>query len=136
VADNSVPAPAAGMPAPETAPGTGPAEEVTALAKPGEGVKLSGTVSYAGSKKGTIHIDLMKNTKGEMGQRMGSVELKAPGPFEIEVTPNAGELNMFAYLDVDGDGFSPSDPGGGPKSLVKVGSSAVTGVAITIVDRK
>ena len=80
-------------------------------------------------------MDFMHADGDQQPTVVGQLELKGTGPFEIEAAKNFGEIGMFAYIDVGGDGLSPTDPGGGLNKTVKIGSAPVSGITLTIVDR-
>lgn len=131
-----------GLPGGQPVPGDPSAAPPPAGAAPGlaveagKGVKISGTLAYAGSKTGIYHIDILQSGgEGKQPLVVGSLSPKAAGPFEIEVPQNFGEVGVYAYLDVDGDGLSPVDPAGGHDGMLKVGTTAIPGTDLKIVDR-
>lgn len=110
---------------------TAPGFKVTA----GEGVKLSGVISYAGSKTGTIRIDfLQQSAQANFPDLVHSIELAAPGPWEVEAPKDGGEFWVVAFLDANGNGPDPGEPAARVKDLVKVGSTPITGLDLTLSD--
>lgn len=103
--------------------------------KPGEGVKLSGTISYSGSKTGPIHIDFL--SPGENGSFPGllaSMTIEKAGPWETEAPKGLGKVGVVGYVDVAGDGPNDGDPAARITGLVEVGSDAITGLDLALSD--
>ncbi len=102
---------------------------------PGEGVKLTGSVAYAGTQTGTIKLDFLRNTNGgAMPDLVHSITLTAPGVWEVEAPKDAGEFWVVAFLDGNDNGPSMGEPAGRVKDAVKVGTAPVTGLDITLSD--
>lgn len=100
----------------------------------GAGVKVSGTVAYAGGRTGTLVIDFIEQpTDQPYPKLLHSLAVAAPGPFEVEVPKNAGRLVLVAYLDEDGNG-PESEEARAPSTEVQVAEAAVSGVALTVSD--
>ncbi len=77
----------------------------------GEGVQLSGTVSYAGSKVGKYHIDFLQPPEsGHFPKLVHSLLVDEPGAWSIEAPKKLGKVGVIGYLDVAGDGPSDGDP--------------------------
>ncbi|GDX79599.1 hypothetical protein LBMAG42_14100 [Deltaproteobacteria bacterium] len=103
--------------------------------KPGEGVKLSGTISYSGSKTGPIHIDFL--SPGENGSFPGllaSMTIEKAGPWETEAPKGLGKVGVVGYVDVAGDGPNDGDPAARISGLVEVGSDAIAGLDLALSD--
>ncbi|MFN7143912.1 MAG: hypothetical protein ACK4YP_09065 [Myxococcota bacterium] len=101
----------------------------------GEGVKLSGTVSYAGTKTGPVTVDFLRQAQGgTFPELVHSVTLPAPGPFEVEAPKDAGDIAIVAFIDSNGNGPDPGEPAGRVKDMVKVGAEPVTGLEIALSD--
>ncbi len=101
----------------------------------GEGVLLSGTVTYSGSQKGDLRVDLLKeNYQGTPMPRMvTTVSVGSNGAFEVELPKDYGEVNLVAYLDFDGNGISPGEPIAA-KNGVSVKKSAISGLNLKLGD--
>lgn len=103
--------------------------------KPGEGVKLSGTLAYTGSKTGTIRVDFLKPpVNGALPELLDSIELGSVGEWSVEAPKNAGDLAVVAYIDGASDGPSAGDPAGRITGVVTVKEAPVTGLDITLSD--
>ena len=97
----------------------------------GEGVTLTGTLSYGGEQEGKLLLQIL--TIREDGPFLEhSQDLEETGPFSLEVPKMLGEARMVVFLDSAGDGASASDPAG--MRTITVGLSALQGVDIEIVD--
>lgn len=146
-----VPPPAGpGTPPPEgSVPGTPPPATVDPSAPPvtavhpdrefqvtGTGVKVSGSVSYAGSQKGTIRVDFLRaQERPGFPEIVGSLSLKAPGPFSVDVPQSLGKVQIVSYVDADGNGPSPGEAfGHPPKDVYDIETTAITGIDITLRD--
>lgn len=131
-------APPEGGPPPadgEGAPPGGEGTESLLDVQPGEGVAVSGTVSYDGSLKGDVRVDMIKeNYQGSpMPRVMTSVLVGDDGAWEIEVPKGFGKVNVVAYLDSDGNGLSPGEPIAA-KNGVNVKNAAVSGISLKLSD--
>ncbi len=84
--------------------------------KPGTGVKIAGTFEYAGSKKGVYRVDITakKDGKPYLAQVL---LLNAPEPWSTELPKGLGTVDIAAYIDVDGKGRGPTDPGADAKGV-------------------
>lgn len=123
-----------GMPG-EGVPGgarpTPPGFQVTA----GEGVKLSGTVSYTGVKTGKFRIDFLQQTEGNGFPRLvHSTTLDAAGPWEVEAPKGSGDLKIVSFLDANDNGPDPTEPAGRVKQVVMVADAAIPGLDIVLTD--
>lgn len=102
---------------------------------PGEGAKLSGTVTYAGTKTGAIHIDFLKpGENGAFPVLLDSLSLEKVGPWEVEAPKGLGKIGIVGYVDVAGDGPNDGDPAARITGLVEVGSDAITGLDLALSD--
>jgi len=101
----------------------------------GEGIKLSGTVSYTGSKTGVVRIDfLQQSTQSNFPDLVHSLELAAPGPWEVEAPKDGGDFWVVAFLDADANGPSPGEPAARVKDMVKLASTPITGLDLALSD--
>ncbi len=100
----------------------------------GKGVKVSGSVTYTGSQKGTIRVDFLRaQDKAGFPEIVGSLTLKAPGPFSVDVPQNLGKVQIVAYVDADGNGPSDGEAAGHPpKDNYDIETDPVSGVDITL----
>lgn len=134
------PADGAGAPDPNNnappAPPAVPVHPGTPIEATGSGVSVSGTTSYAGSQKGTIRVDFLRQgAQGTGPELVGSLTLKEFGPFSVEVPPSLGKVVIVAYIDANGDGPSEGEARGhAPLDRYEIGTSSITGVDITLSD--
>ncbi len=108
------------------------------------GVKISGTVVYSDYKAGLIQIDV--SDKGMFGGNNRATRPKIitlyrmdkPGPFEMEVAANTGEIWISAYNDADRNGRpTRGEPRGTAKgNPYKVGTEDITGVEIVLAPER
>lgn len=98
---------------------------------PSKGVTFAGTVSYSGSQTGSIEIEILDNASG-YPTLMGRQTLKDFGEFSIDVTSEANELMLMAYLDITGNRISDDDPRG----YLKITNATETaeGLEVVILD--
>jgi hypothetical protein len=108
-----------------------------------KGVKLKGTVTYADFKGGLIQIDVSDrgSRNGQRGAQPKIIQLfrmEKPGPFELEVPENQGEVWLSAYNDADKNGRpSREEPRGAASgNPFKIGTQEVTGVEIKLEKEK
>ena len=122
-----------GAPPPGPGGGGGPMPE---MVKPGEGVVISGTVTYAGTKTGKVRIDALKPSEGGNGfpVLLGTNTVDTVGSFTVEVPKSAGTVQLVVFLDLQGDGPSSTDPAGRTKDALTVATDPVSGVTIDISD--
>lgn len=95
---------------------------------PGEGVKLSGTMEYAGTVTGSTRIDLLSKE----GRLVHVMTLDAVGPWEVEVPKDYGEIKVSAFIDTDGNGPSTYEPAG--EATATIGQEPVAGVVVKLTD--
>jgi hypothetical protein len=102
---------------------------------PGQGVKLSGTIKYAGTKTGTVRVDILRQEgDGKFPQLVHSINLTAPGPWEVEAPKDAGDFMIVAFLDANDNGPEPTEPAARLKESVKIGSTPITGLDLELSD--
>ncbi|MBI5049584.1 MAG: M6 family metalloprotease domain-containing protein [Nitrospirae bacterium] len=108
--------------------------QVTTPATP----SISGTISYSGTKTGTIYV-LAYTNRGFLGTPAYSTSLSTPGAYSIN-NVSSGTYYILSYRDSNGDGkrqpFETYGLYGSPGSptAVVVSGSSVTGVNITLYD--
>ncbi|MCB9776949.1 MAG: hypothetical protein H6742_00120 [Alphaproteobacteria bacterium] len=98
----------------------------------GDKVTVSGTIVYTGKAEGPLRIDILY--AGEKTGPAYTMGLGEPGAFSVEAPKGTGPVNIVAFVDVAGDGPSPTDPAGRTATPVTIGSSEVKGITIKISD--
>lgn len=129
--DNPAGPPANGEGVPEPEAGARPTNARFEINE-GEGVILSGTISYPGAKTGTMRMDFLTLAESSHPQLAHAASLPGLGPYSIEIPKDYGELHIVAFIDVDGDGPTPSDPAATTK--IVVGSEPLSGVDLALSD--
>lgn len=94
----------------------------------GQGVKVSGSIDYAGKTTGSVRVDILSAD----GKILHIMTLEKLGAWELEVPKDLGEIKINAFIDTDGNGPSTYEPTGEVK--VAVAQAAVTNANITLVD--
>ncbi len=118
-------------PPPPSSAETSPGFKVNA----GEGVKLSGTVSYQGGLSGKFHIDfLLPPEQGHFPKLVHSLLVEEAGAWEIEAPKKLGKVGVIGYLDVAGDGPSDGDPAFRYPGLVDIDEVAVSGLDLVLTE--
>lgn len=103
--------------------------------KEGQTIKLSGTVSYTGSKTGTFTIDFLKQNEGSnFPDLVHSLTLDKPGPWEVQAPKDGGSYMVVCFLDGNGNGPEPTEPAGRIKEQVTLGQADITGLDIAVSD--
>lgn len=111
----------------------GPAQDVADWTEiEGDAVTLSGTLTYAGSKKGSLRLDFLG--AGSLGGLQHTTTLDAVGPWSVQAPASLGEVYVVAFVDLDSDGPSPTDPAGRTADTVTVGAEDVAGIDIELSD--
>ena len=101
----------------------------------GEGVKLSGNITYAGTKAGAIHIDFLRpGENGSFPGLLSSITVEKLGPWEVEAPKGLGKVGVVGYVDVAGDGPNSDDPAARIADLIDVGTEPLTGLDLTLSD--
>lgn len=100
---------------------------------PGNGVTLSGKVAYAGTAKGSIRIDVVQPKPDGGASVLHAVQLDKFGDFSIELPKDTGKVVLNAFVDANGDGPTPGEPGGHTEEI-DVKAAAVSGLSITLAD--
>jgi hypothetical protein len=101
----------------------------------GQGVKLSGTLSYAGTQTGTITIDFLKQSENSGFPDLAhTLTLEKPGPWEVEVPKGAGKFWIVSFVDTNGNGPDPAEPAGRVADAITVEEAGISGLDITISD--
>ena len=101
----------------------------------GEGVKLSGKISYTGTKEGALRLDFLKpGANGAFPELLNSATVDKLGEWSVDAPKTTGEVGIVAYLDAAGDGPSPTDPAGRVKGLINIAAVDITGLDIELSD--
>ncbi len=117
--------------APGSAPGS-PMADVSVAE--GEGVLLSGTISYPGEKSGRVRVDFLKVEGARPPQLASTLELPQLGDWSLELPKEYGDVRIVGFIDQTGDGPSEDDPAAAWPELVTVGLEAVPALNIVLSD--
>jgi len=101
----------------------------------GQGVKISGTLTYAGSATGTLRLDVLRTGTSQFPELVHTAVIDKPGPFEIEAPKAYGDVRIMSFIDTSDNGPSPGEPAGGWEPVITIGSEPVTGIDIVLADR-
>jgi len=102
---------------------------------PGEGVLLTGSLAYDGTRTGTIRIDfLTADPDAAMPGAVHTLVLDAPGPWSVEAPRDFGRLQICAFLDENGDGPSPGEPKVMLDEPLTVASTPIADLALVVRD--
>jgi hypothetical protein len=103
-----------------------PARTATAAARV-RYLRVSGTVSYSGTRTGRIHV-------ADPWTGLGT-SLDAPGPFTIRGFQRVGSAGIVAWMDVTGEGWfnSAADPAAGP-AIVDLAAGSASGLSLVLQD--
>ncbi len=103
--------------------------------EPGKTVKISGTTTYNGTQTGVLRLDFLRQPEGApFPELLHTISLPKPGPWEIEVPRNTGDVTIAAYIDANDNGPEPTEPGAVTDGPVKVAAESVRGITLDIVD--
>jgi len=114
--------------------GSGAMHTVDATVTPGEGVVVSGTISYEGDKTGRIRIDVLTARGNNPHMLAKTLELPALGDWSIELPKDFGTVNVVGFLDQTGDGPTPDDPAMALGAPIEVGAEAIESLALVLSD--
>lgn len=118
-------------------PGAPEGQDSRFLVGEGEGVEVSGSISYGGTAEGKIFLDVLDAaTEGdqEAMRLLHSTTLDAIGNFSITAPADFGPVRLCVFIDVDDNGPTPADPKAISLEPVVIGSSAVTGLSLELLD--
>lgn len=116
------------------AAGTGRPEAARFTVTDGEGVTLSGTFEYTGTKTGQLRIDFLTMDAGSPPMLAHALSLEDKGEWKVDAPKDFGDVYVVAFVDQKGDGPSADDPAGRLKDAVKIGSTDVTGLKLVLTD--
>jgi hypothetical protein len=97
----------------------------------GEGVTISGTVKYSGEAEGAVRVDFL-TLSGDGPPGLAHTLTAEDNAFSAQAPAGFGEVHLVAFVDVQGDGPSPTDPAGTVK--LTVGDDDLTGLELEILD--
>lgn len=100
----------------------------------GQGVKLSGTVTYEGAKKGDLRVDFLRSNMGSFPELVHSLTLPQPGAFEVEAPKGFGEVSVVAFLDADGNGPSDGEPAARIEGTLKIEDQDLPNLVLALTD--
>jgi len=96
------------------------------------GVTISGMLTYDGSETGQVRLDFLR-TEGDGPPHLLHVEkLDALGAFSMQVPSNTGPVTIVAFVDIDDDGPSTSDPAGLVQLAIE--EAPLANVSIALID--
>ena len=122
----SSPAPAA------SDPGATRPDDARFKVNPGEGVTISGTFTYPGTRKGLMRIDLLQIPEGTPPRLVHTLELKTTGEWKVAAPKGFGDLYLMAFIDQNRDGPSPDDPAAVAK--VTIANDSIPNVSLALSD--
>jgi len=134
--------PGPGGAAPGAADGPGPHEADGGLGPPPApdqfdvgaegGISITGQLDYSGDREGQVRLDFLR-TDGDAPPHLLHVEkLDNVGAFTMRVPANTGPVTIVAFVDVDNDGPSISDPAGLVQLAIE--ESPITSLTIELSD--
>ena len=98
----------------------------------GAGVVVSGALAYPGNQSGQLRLDFLA-TEDDAPPRLLHVEkLDAFGSYSVSTPPNTGSVAIVAFVDVNNDGPSPTDPAG--MIRINIEESNIDSADITLSD--
>ncbi len=110
-------------------PGGGRPQVVGFKVEPGTGVKLSGDITYTGTRTGTLRVDFLKNSEGgSFPELVNTIALDKPGPWSVEAPKDLGDISIVSFIDADDNGPSDGEPAG------KIDKTTVAGADIAKLD--
>jgi hypothetical protein len=99
----------------------------------GQTIQLSGTVTYAGSEKGDLVIQVLRVETGFPPKLLHSETLAQAGPFSISTPKALGGVSVVAFMDVDDNGM-PSENDIGARADIQVQDAAIQGISLSLGD--
>lgn len=98
----------------------------------GASVTLSGELSYAGSKKGTLRLDFLG--ANNLAGLQHTMTVDAVGPWSVKAPAELGDVYIVGFVDVDGDGPSATDPAARTADPISIGKEDIGGLNLTLSD--
>lgn len=111
-----------------------PPHSVDASVTPGEGVVLSGTISYPGEQTGKIRLDVLKVEGNTPPMLAKTLELPSFGEWAIELPKDFGVVRVVGFLDQTGDGPTADDPAMAIPGGVEVGGESIENIELVLAD--
>ena len=96
----------------------------------GQGVAISGTFSYAGTKTGTYKVDFLSRKESGPIELVHSLTIDKPGPFSVEAPKSYGAIYVVAFVDEASDGPTATDPAGMTKEPLQIGEAPIADVTV------
>lgn len=120
----------------QIAPSAGRMDPLGFQVKSGQGIKISGVVTYDGARKGVIRIDFLRQPAEKEGlpELLHTLSLDSPQAFDVEAPKDLGEIGVVAFIDSNENGPSEGEPVWMEK--VTVGSTPVTDLKFALSDDK
>jgi hypothetical protein len=99
----------------------------------GQGVKLSGKVTFDGSAKGVLKIDFLRNPEGSpFPELLHSLQLSGPGDWSVEAPKDIGEISIVAFIDADENGPTPGEPMALYKDQLKIEKADIADINLEL----
>ena len=98
----------------------------------GKGVTLSGEAVYPGEQSGTWRLVVLDLPNEGAPGLLLSQSIPKSGEFSFTAPKGYGEIHLVAFVDLDGDGPTGTDPAG--TVAVEVSGDDIDGLSITIAD--
>ena len=104
---------------------------------PGEGVELSGTVSYGGTTTGGVFLDVLDASGADLEdskKMLHSAKLNGMGAWSLHAPAGTGAVHLCAFVDADDNGPTPADPKAITLEPVVIRNAAVQGIELVLLD--
>lgn len=115
----------------EGAGGNNPSSSSFAV-KEGKGVEISGSARYGGEQGGTWRLDVLDLPDEGAPGLLLSQSIPDGGAFSFTAPQGYGEVHLVAFVDIDGDGPSGTDPAG--TIAVEIEGADIDGLSISLSD--
>ncbi len=99
---------------------------------PEEGVLVTGTLSYAGKKSGTVLLQVLTIETNQPPSLMHHEEFEAPGSFSFVAPKSLGPARLISFLDTGNDGPSITDPAA--MMSIEIGTENLTDLSMVLTD--
>ncbi|MEE2750505.1 MAG: hypothetical protein VX519_03680 [Myxococcota bacterium] len=97
-----------------------------------EGLTLSGTLSYAGDKTGTVLLQVLTIAANQPPSLMHHEEFEAPTQFSLVAPKNLGSARLISFLDTDDNGPSATDPAA--MMSIEIGTEDLADLSLVLLD--
>lgn len=98
----------------------------------GEGVAITGTISYPGTQQGTLRMDFVTQEGNQPPNLVHAATVKAMGEFQVMAPKDFGQVHIVAFIDIKGDGPTADDPAA--VATVDIKTEALPGVILALSD--